>query len=72
MARQNNISRRGVGLVTTLGIIFVILKLTGAITWSWLWVTLPFWGGLVLSLLVGLVMVFIFFGILLLALILGS
>lgn len=30
-----------------LGVLFVALKLTGVIAWSWLWVTLPFWGGLV-------------------------
>jgi uncharacterized protein (DUF983 family) len=26
-----------------LGLIFVTLKLTGHITWSWLWVLSPFW-----------------------------
>jgi hypothetical protein len=29
---------------------FVVLKLTGYISWSWWWVTAPFWGGLVLFL----------------------
>lgn len=29
-----------------LGILFVGLKLTGYINWSWWWVTAPFWGGL--------------------------
>jgi len=29
-----------------LGILFVGLKLTGYIDWSWWWVTLPFWIGL--------------------------
>lgn len=72
MARQNNTSRRGISLVTTLGIVFVVLKLAGVITWSWWWVTLPLWGGLAITLLVGLVTVFIFLGILLFALILGS
>ena len=28
--------------------IFLVLKLTDTITWSWWWVTLPLWGGLVL------------------------
>ena len=28
-----------------LGVLFVGLKLTGYIDWSWWWVTLPFWGG---------------------------
>lgn len=26
-----------------LGIVFVVLKLTGVISWSWWWVTCPFW-----------------------------
>lgn len=26
-----------------LGLIFITLKLTGHITWSWLWVLTPFW-----------------------------
>lgn len=38
-----------------LGIAFVVLKLTGAIGWSWWWVTLPFWGVAALLLLVALV-----------------
>ncbi len=41
---QTNISNLG---FTLLGILFVALKLTGVIDWSWWWVTLPFWGGLV-------------------------
>ncbi len=36
----------GLGL---LGIVFVVLKLIGTITWSWWLVTLPFWGGIVLG-----------------------
>lgn len=26
-----------------LGVAFVVLKLTGVITWSWWWVLAPFW-----------------------------
>lgn len=37
-----------------LGVLFVGLKLTGIINWSWWWVTAPFWGGLALLLAVGL------------------
>ena len=29
------------------GLIFIILKLTGIIDWSWIWVTMPFWGSFV-------------------------
>jgi hypothetical protein len=44
----------GIGTIGLLGVLFVGLKLTHQIDWSWWWVTLPFWGaiGLVLSILV--------------------
>lgn len=42
----------GVGIFGMLGVAFVVLKLTGVITWSWWWVTLPFWGGIALLLLI--------------------
>ena len=31
------------GLINTLGIVFIILKLCGVIDWSWWWVTAPLW-----------------------------
>ena len=31
------------GIYGLVGIALVVLKLTGVIDWSWLWVTLPFW-----------------------------
>lgn len=33
----------GLGLSSILFIIFLILKLTNTITWSWWWVTSPLW-----------------------------
>lgn len=33
-------------LSTLLFIVFLILKLTRTIDWSWLWVTCPLWSGL--------------------------
>lgn len=33
----------GPGVLTLLGVLFVGLKLTGYIAWSWLWVLLTFW-----------------------------
>lgn len=42
-----------------LGLIFITLKLTGHITWSWLWVLSPFWIPLSLALLIFLI-VFLF------------
>lgn len=37
-------SSSGIGVLGLLGVLFVALKLTGFIDWSWWWVTLPFWG----------------------------
>lgn len=37
------------GICSVLGLIFVTLKLTGVIAWSWLWVLLPFWGPIALA-----------------------
>ncbi len=48
---KNNYSASGeVGAVGLLGVLFVGLKLTGFIAWSWFWVTAPFWGPLLLCL----------------------
>jgi hypothetical protein len=42
---MSNNSARGTSysLSAILGIVFVVLKLTGNIGWSWWWVTAPFW-----------------------------
>ena len=42
----------GIGIPGLLGILFIALKLTGVINWSWLWVLSPFWIGLALGLLI--------------------
>lgn len=39
------------GICSVLGLIFVTLKLTGVIVWSWLWVLLPFWGPAALAII---------------------
>ena len=36
-------SSNGIGALSLLGVLFVALKLTGFIDWSWWWVTAPFW-----------------------------
>lgn len=54
------ISIGNLSLSTTLFIVFLVLKLTGYITWSWWWVTAPLWVGPAL-----------FFGIIAIALCLG-
>lgn len=40
----------GVDFTTLLGVLFIGLKLTGYINWSWWWVLAPFWIGLVIML----------------------
>ena len=38
-----------------LGLIFITLKLTGHITWSWMWVLAPFWIPLAIAAVIFLV-----------------
>lgn len=39
----------GISFSGILGIVFLVLKLTHVIDWSWWWVLAPFWGPLVLA-----------------------
>ena len=39
----NSSSSGGIGFVGLLTILFVGLKLTGHVTWSWFWVLSPIW-----------------------------
>lgn len=38
-------SSSGIGFLGLLTIVFITLKLTGFINWSWWLVTIPLWGG---------------------------
>lgn len=41
---KNSKAKKGVsGLCTIVFIIFLFLKLTGLVTWSWWWITSPLW-----------------------------
>ena len=40
---SSNGSSGGIGVVGLLGVVFITLKLTNFIDWSWWWVTAPFW-----------------------------
>lgn len=48
----NNNTSNGLGLGTVLFIVFLILKLTGTIDWSWWWVISPLWIPLALGVVV--------------------
>lgn len=41
---NNNSSSGGIGFLGLLAIVFIVLKLTNHIDWSWWWVTCPLWG----------------------------
>lgn len=43
MSDSKTSSGGGIGLSGALFLIFLTLKLTGHITWSWWWVTSPLW-----------------------------
>ena len=58
----NNNTSNGLGLGTVLFIVFLILKLTGNIDWSWWWVTSPLWIPLALGVVVMGIMGLIIYG----------
>ena len=58
MIGSNSSSSNDIGTLGVLGVVFVVLKLTGVINWSWWWVTCPFWGGLALVAVMGLLFLF--------------
>lgn len=58
MANEN--TSNGIGFGTVLFLVFLVLKLTGNIDWSWWWVTNPLWIPLTLGIvilgIIGLIM----------------
>ena len=60
MSTKKNVNIRfGGNLFTTLGLIFIVLKLLDVITWSWLWVLSPFWIPFVIGIVVILSIIFV-------------
>ena len=53
-------SSAGIGFTGLLTIVFIVLKLLGKITWSWLWVLSPIWISVVLWTLYVIVLLIIF------------
>ena len=43
MKRNENAENGGLGFATVLFLIFMVLKLTDLIDWSWWWITAPLW-----------------------------
>lgn len=53
--KNNNASTGGTSIAGLLGVAFIVLKLTGVISWSWLWVLSPFWIPLGIALAIALI-----------------
>ena len=46
---NKNNATGNITFTTLLTLLFIALKLTGVINWSWLWVLSPIWIGLIIS-----------------------
>ena len=46
---NNKETSGGIGFCGLLAIVFITLKLTGVISWSWLWVLAPIWIPMVIA-----------------------
>lgn len=51
----------GISFCGLLFIVFLVLKLTHVIDWSWWWVTAPLWGGIALALVLFLIFTLVAF-----------
>ena len=51
-------NKNGINLFGILGIVFIVLKLCKVITWSWWLVTLPFWFGVPILLIILIIYIF--------------
>lgn len=40
---MNSGGRSGIGFLGALALVFIVLKLTGVVLWSWFWVLSPIW-----------------------------
>jgi len=49
---NNTNNNYGIGFSGLLTVLFIGLKLTGYITWSWLWVLSPLWISFLIALLI--------------------
>lgn len=52
---SENKSNKGISWVTVLTVLFIILKITDKIDWSWWWVLSPLWISISLSVVIFIV-----------------
>ena len=55
MNSNNRSTYTGISFTGLLTIVFIVLKLTHVINWSWWWVTAPLWGSLALGIIIILI-----------------
>ena len=41
--KDKKVKNSGIGFISALTLIFIVLKLTNNINWSWIWVLSPIW-----------------------------
>lgn len=56
---EGRVAQKGIGFTGLLQIAFIILKLVGAIDWSWFWVLSPIWISIALFVLICVITVLI-------------
>ena len=63
MSEKKIVIGSGLSFTTILFLIFLVLKLTETITWSWWWVTAPLWVGpaTILAFLIVLLILFLLY-----------
>lgn len=49
---KKNVNVKGTGFCSLLTIAFIVLKLCGVISWSWVWVLAPMWISVALTILI--------------------
>lgn len=54
---SKSITIGGTGFFNLLFLVFLVLKLTKVIDWSWWWITAPLWGQVVFVILVAILVV---------------
>ena len=56
--KDKNVRNSGMGFISVLTLIFIVLKLTNNISWSWVWVLSPIWISTILIILIfGIILV---------------
>ena len=56
MSDINNVGK-GLLLILATGVAMMLLKIGRVISWSWIWVTIPFWGPFALLLLAAAILI---------------